>query len=504
MRCDFHDWIAHYAIRRPEHVAAHDLASDRRIDYRTLDRRIDAFARHLQELGVAAGDRVGVLAYNSTDILEVQFACWRIGAIFLPLNWRLAPREIQRITEDATPKVLVLDPALAALAEGLANEMTFVDTDGRGGDTAYERAIARGGAPVRVRPQLEDTGSLMYTAGTTGLPKGARITHAMTFYNAVNLAVPARITRDSVHLVALPLFHTGGLNCYANVVFHAGGTNLVMRSWSPVDALAHLTDRALGVTHFFGVPAHYQFLAEQPGFDDAELSLVNAGVGGAPCPLAMLERWSAKGVAMQQGYGMTETSPTALVLDTERAKDKIGSAGLPALHTEVELRTADGAPITAAEEVGEIWVRGPNVSPGYWNRPEADAATFVEGWLKTGDAARRDEDGYFFIVDRWKDMFISGGENVYPAEIENALYELDGVLEVAVVGVPDDRWGEVGRAFVVKRQGAAVTEATVLEHCRATLAKFKVPRSAVFVEELPRNAAGKILKRELKQRGETK
>lgn len=499
----FYDWIAHYADRRPDHVAVHDLASDRHFHYRTLHRRVDALARHFQSTGIQPGQRIAMLAYNSSDVFEVQFACWRVGAIFVPLNWRLAAREITTIANDAQPSLLVLDEELTQLAEAI--DAPTLRTTGRGGPSAYEAAIADGGAPDRHEPTLDETGTLLYTAGTTGTPKGARVTHAMTFYNAINLAVPARITRDSVHLVALPLFHTGGLNCYANVVFHAGGTNLVLRSWDPAEALRHLANAALGVTHFFGVPAHYQFLAEQPGFADARLSLVTAGVGGAPCPLAMLEQWSAKGVPMQQGYGMTETSPTVLVLDTERAKDKLGSAGLPALHTEVELRTADGERIDGANVVGELCVRGPNVTPGYWHLPDADAAAFSEGgWLGTGDAARRDEDGYYFIVDRWKDMFISGGENVYPAEVENALYELDGVVEVAVVGVSDDRWGEVGRAFVVTCPGVQMSEDDVLTHCRSALARFKVPKSVIFVDALPRNAAGKILKRQLKERGETK
>ncbi len=507
MRSDalvFRDWVAHYARRRPAHVAAHDLASDRRHDYRTFDARIDALAAHFEREGVGEGDRVAALAYNSTDVFEVQFACWRLGAIFVPLNWRLAARELRMITTDAQPKLLVLDDELSGLAAELEFDAAVLRTTGRGGPSAYEAAIAERGTPERrPAPTLDTTGTLLYTAGTTGVPKGARVTHAMTLYNAINLAVPARITRDSVHLVALPLFHTGGLNCYANILFHTGGTNVVLRDWDPAEALKHLADRALGITHFFGVPAHYQFIAEQPGFASAELSLVTAGVGGAPCPIAMLEQWANKGVPMQQGYGMTETSPTVLVLDTEMAKAKLGSAGLPALHTEVELRTREGARIDAPDVVGELCVRGPNVTPGYWNRPDADADTFSDdGWLGTGDAARRDEDGYYFIVDRTKDMFISGGENVYPAEVENALYELDGVVEAAVVGVPDERWGEVGRAFVVIRPGARLTDEAVVAHCRTALAKFKVPKSVVFVDALPRNAAGKILKRQLKERGE--
>ncbi len=519
LRARFYDFVAHYALRRPAHLAAVDLASGRRHSYQELHRRIEAVAHHLfHRCGVRAGDRVAVLAHNSTDILEIQFACWRVGALFVPLNWRLAPPELEYIVGDAMPKVAIVDEALSASASGFGGEVTILTTDGQGGDTAYEAAIQAAtqaatqasaqASPQAVQgdagperpatdPKLSDVGSLMYTAGTTGRPKGALITHAMTFYNAVNLGVAARVTRDSVHLAALPLFHTGGLNCYANVVFHVGGTNLVMRSFDASEALRLLSDRALGITHFFGVPAHYQFIAQEAGFSEATFGLVNAGVGGAPCPLEMLKQWAAKGVPMQQGYGLTETSPTALVLDTERAQEKLGSAGLPALHTEVTLRDKDGHPVPAGQ-IGEIWVRGDNVSPGYWQRPDATADSFVDGWLKTGDAARQDADGFFFIVDRYKDMYISGGENVYPAEIEDAIYRLDGVVEVGVVGVPDERWGEVGRAFIVQAPDSALTAAQVIAHCRSVLARFKVPKSVVFIDMLPRNAAGKILKRQLK------
>jgi fatty-acyl-CoA synthase len=218
---------------------------------------------------------------------------------------------------------------------------------------------------------------------------------------------------------------------------------------------------------------------------------------GAPAPLSLLEAWTGRGVALQQGYGMTETSPTILVIDAEQAMRKIGSAGLPVLHTEVRLVTVAGSDASPGE-IGEIWTRGPNVTPGYWNRPEADASSFTDGWLHTGDAARQDDDGFYYVVDRWKDMYISGGENVYPAEVENALYELAGVAEAAVIGIPNERVGEVGKAFVVPQVGAELTAAAVLDHCRKRLAKFKMPADVVFIDKLPRTTSGKVLKRELK------
>jgi fatty-acyl-CoA synthase len=342
--------------------------------------------------------------------------------------------------------------------------------------------------------------AIMYTSGTTGHPKGAIITYGMTFWNCVNVGVPARVSCDSVALTVAPLFHTGGLNLFANPCFHAGGTVLVMRSFDPGQTLDLISDPAVGITHFWGVPAHYLFMLQHERFAKADFSrLIGACMGGAPAPLSLLEAWAKRGVALQQGYGMTETSPTTLVIDGEQAIRKIGSAGLPVLHTEVRLVTAEGRDANPGE-IGEIWTRGPNVTPGYWNRPEADASSFTDGWLHTGDAARQDGDGFYYIVDRWKDMYISGGENVYPAEVENAIYELPGVAEVAVIGIPNEHLGEVGRAFIVPKPGAELTAEAVICHCRAQIAKYKVPAEFMFIDQLPRTATGKVLKRELRNR----
>ncbi|HZD24734.1 MAG TPA: AMP-binding protein, partial [Alphaproteobacteria bacterium] len=304
----------------------------------------------------------------------------------------------------------------------------------------------------------------------------------------------------SVHMSVLPLFHTGGLNCYSNVVFHSGGTVAVMRTFEPAQALRLLTDPTYGFTHFFGVPANYLFMSQQPEFEAADLGRLSiCGVGGAPCALSIIETWGRKGVGLQQGYGMTETSPSVLVLDAHMALQKPGSTGLPVLHNEVRLVDEAGNDVAETDVIGELWVKGPNVTPGYWNRPDATAESITDGWLHTGDAARRDGDGYYYIVDRWKDMFISGGENVYPAEVENVIYALDGVAEVAVIGLPDERWGEVGQAVVALKPGAGLSEADILKHCDGRLARFKIPKSVRFIEALPRNATGKVLKRELRE-----
>jgi fatty-acyl-CoA synthase len=324
------------------------------------------------------------------------------------------------------------------------------------------------------------------------------ITHGMTFWNVVNLGIPALISPDTTQLVVLPLFHTGGLNCYANPVLHAGGTLLMMRAFDPGQALGHIGDPALGITHFFAVPAPYLFMMQHDKFAGTDFSRLKvAGVGGAPCALSILETWGAKGVPLIQGYGMTETSPGTSMLDAADAMRKVGSAGKPFLHTEVRIVDDNGQDIRAGE-IGELWTRGPNITPGYWNKPEATESAFHEGWLKTGDAARIDHEGFIYIVDRWKDMYISGGENVYPAEVENVLHQLPQVADAAVIGVPDPRWGEAGKAILVVKPDQELSTEQVIGHCIANLAKFKVPQSVEFVEVLPRNATGKVLKRELR------
>jgi len=502
MAVRYYDWIAHHARRTPGKTAVVDLASDRRWTYAAFDDRVARLARFLGGMAkVGRGDRVAVLALNTTDTLEVQFACFRLGAAFVPLNTRLTVPELEYIVGDAAPKVLVHDADFAETAGAVATRCKVGAVLQTGPGASYEAAI--GSAGRLDRPEtvtLDDMSTIMYTSGTTGRPKGAIITHGMTFWNCVNLGGPAYITPSSVLLTVLPLFHTGGLNCYTNPVLHAGGTVLIMRAFDPGSALRLISDPGQGINVFFGVPSIYQFMAQHPEFAAADFSrLVIGGVGGAPMPVPLLKIWEGRGVALQQGYGMTETSPAVLALDRDDAARKAGSAGKPVLHTEVRIVRPDGSDAPPGE-LGELWVRGPNITPGYWNKPEANAASFTDGWLHTGDAARVDDEGFYYIVDRWKDMYISGGENVYPAEVEDVLYRLDAVAEAAVIGVPDERWGEAGVAVVAVKSGRSLGEGEVRAHCAANLARFKCPSVIHFVDALPRNATGKVHKPTLRER----
>jgi fatty-acyl-CoA synthase len=500
-----YDWIAHHAANRPSKEAVRDLGTRRSFTYAELDRRIDATAAHLTSLGIGRGDRIAVLAHNGVEFFDIQFACARTGSICVLLNWRLTVTELEYILNDSSPLLLVHDTEFAASAAELQRRCdidTLLEIDHSRPDSPYETALTEhADQPVeRVELTHDDVITIMYTSGTTGLPKGAMITHGMNFWNCINLGIPAGLGFDTVHLNVLPLFHTGGLNCYCNPVLHAGGTVVILNTFDPGETLRVLGDPTQGVTHFFAVPAPYQFMMQHPDFDHTDLSRLRiAGVGGAPCALTIMERWTERGVLLAQGFGMTETSPACIFLDPSDALRKIGSTGKALLHTEFRIVNEEGADC-GPDEVGELWVAGPHITPGYWNRPDATADAFEGRWLKTGDAARVDHEGFVYIVDRWKDMYISGGENVYPAEVENVLYQLPEVAEAAIIGVPDDRWGEVGLAVVALRSGAALDRATVQEYCAERLAKFKVPNDIAIVDALPRNATGKVLKRELRDR----
>lgn len=508
------DWIAFHADRTPEKLALVDEVTQRRFTYAEFNQRSARLADYLcDQWGVRAGDRIAILARNSAFYFEFQFACIKLGAIMLPLNWRLANPELLFILNDSEPKGIVYDSDFSERIPQLLNEsplkyalrLEFAPAP-EDGHPRYEEAITSTSADVVMDPRtVHDTPlMIMYTSGTTGHPKGVIITHGMYFYNMINITTPTGLGHDSVSYVVLPTFHIGGLNLYANPIFHHGGMNIVAREYDPGQTLKVLSDAAIGVTHFFGVPSIYLFLSQHADFDASNLSHVHSwGCGGAPMPAALLKTYADRGIVIQTGFGMTETSPTVFLSDKRRSLAKPTSVGKPLLHTRVRV-VDDSLRDVPVGVVGEVLVGGPNVTPGYWKRPDANANTFFTDetgtrWVHSGDAGMIDEEGCIYIVDRYKDMYISGGENVYPAEVEQVLFSIPGVADAGVIGVPDERWGESGMAIIVRKPGSSLSEAEIIEHCKRSLAKFKVPREVRFVDALPRNAAGKVLKRTLRE-----
>jgi len=507
------DWIAFHADRTPDRPALIDQSTGRTFTYGEFNDRSARLAGYLRdEWGVKAGDRLAIYAKNCTEYFEFEFACIKLGAIMLPLNWRLAEPELLYILNDAEAMGLIYDAEFADRVPSLLEQSTVkhtlrIDLGHVPVDDfpAYADAVNAKYAPAIMNPQTtHDTPmTIMYTAGTTGHPKGVMITHGMTFWNAINISTPTGLSCESVQYAVLPLFHTGGLNLYANPVIHWGGLNIIAREFDPALALKTLSDPQLGVTHFLGVPAVYLFLSQHEDFESTDLSKLHAwGCGGAPMPAALLKKYAERDIIIQLGFGMTETSPTVFLIDKRRALKKPTSVGKPLLHTRVRVVDENFNDV-APGDVGEVIISGPNITPEYWRRPDANETNFTTDqhgnrWLHSGDAGTVDDEGCIYIVDRYKDMYISGGENVYPAEVEQVIFQLDEIADVGVIGVPDEKWGEVGMAVVVRTGTVMVTDEQILDHCKQNLAKFKVPKHIAYIEELPRNAAGKILKRELR------
>jgi fatty-acyl-CoA synthase len=421
----------------------------------------------------------------------------------VPLNWRLTAPELTYIAADCGATLLVhaaemTGTATAVVAAGSTALRHLVELGPpfEGMATGGVRAGAGASAPIDAPVGLDDPAVIIYTSGTTGRPKGATLSHGNITWNCVNVLIDTDLASDEVALVCAPLFHVAALNMVSLPILMKGGTVVLTGGFDPDVALDLIARH--GVTVMFGVPAMFNAMAQVPAFASADLSSLRRLLcGGAPVPLSTIRTYLDRGIPFLQGYGMTETSPGALFLGAERAADKAGSAGVASFFTDVRVVRPDGSEVEPGEK-GEVVVAGPNVMRGYWNRPEATAEVMDGDWFRSGDVAIVDDDGYVTIVDRMKDVIISGGENIYPAEVEDVIYGHPGVAECAVIGVPHERWGEVGRAIVVRRAGAALDEEALLEHLDGRLARFKLPRSVVFTDELPRSGAGKVLKAELR------
>jgi fatty-acyl-CoA synthase len=485
------DWLARRAELDPDRLALICAETGRRLGYGEWNQRADTVARFLSvSLGIRRGDRVTVLSPNRLEYLDVFFACGKLGAVLHNPNWRLAPPELEQVIQHAAPAAILYDDELAERA-------AWLRVDARRVPLAALSDLPPAAAPPPPTLGADDPWVICYTGGSTGTPKGVILTHGTITQNAVNTAAGWELRPDDVALLDAPLFHTGGLNVFTTPLVHVGGASILCRRFEPERALDRLASGEVSL--YFGVPTMFVRLQEHERFAGADLSRVRLLIGGgAPAPPRLFERFFAKGIPFRMGYGLTEAGPNNFRMPTELAWTKPGSVGFPLDNVETRLVDEAGALVDQPDRVGELCLRGPHVTPGYFRDPQATAAVLSpDGWLRTGDLARRDADGCTTIVGRSKEMYISGGENVYPAEVEGALAAHPAVVEAAVVGIPDEIWGEVGRAVVVVRPGARLEEAELARHLRARLAGYKVPKRIDFVEELPRTGAGKIDRRAL-------
>ncbi len=490
------DFVAMYARIQPGRLACADLASGRRWTYAELHVETQRCVSVLQgDHGLAAGDRVAVLAKNSGELVVLQNACMRLGLIFVPLNWRLAVAELSVLIEDCAPKVLVHDDIHAAAASELDAPCLSV----KGLAAAIGKAQPAPAAPL---PAADLPSVLLYTSGTSGKPKAVIITETGMFHSATNFGIQDRVDYRSAFLCESPLFHVIGLIACVRVPLLHGGTILMSDGFEPGRTIARIADPALAITHYFCVPQMATQLRHHPDFAAEKFHrLVALVTGGAPNPESNIRWWLDHGITMVNGFGMTETGSTfSMSLEHDVIRSKGDSVGLPAPTVLVRLADDDGREVGPGV-TGELWLKGPNVTPGYWNRPEETAKAFTaDGWFKTGDLARQDEDGFLWIVDRKKDMYISGGENVFPVEVEAVLLDHPAVKEASVVGVPDDRWGEVGCAYLVARSGQTADGAALAAFCNERLARYKIPKHFVWVDALPRTGSGKVQKNVLRAR----
>ena len=493
------DWLDKRAKLTPDRVALIDYASGAETTYAEWNERANRTANYLRSLGVGKGDRVAVYASNCPEYLDLFWAAAKIGAILQNLNWRLTVHELEGIVESGAPKVVVYSedwrPQLEELKQGFTTVEYIVAISSPGAD---ERDFAERDAmdAVLVDPPelvMDDPWGIYYTGGTTGLPKGAVLTHRNVTWNSVNTIASWGIHGGHRSALQLPFFHIGGPNIFMVPLVHVGGTTILCTGFDP-DETFDLVEKS-GITHYVGVPTMYQMLQEHPRWRDADFSKLELVIsGGAPCPLPIMEKFWSRGVDFKMGYGLTEASGNNFWLPPDRVREKVGSVGFPNFHIDMKVIRGDGTVCEDGEE-GELLIRGPNVFAGYWRNPEATAETIRDGWLHTGDIAVRDTEGCFSILGRSKDMFISGGENVYPAEIESVLLAHPQVLDAAVVGVPHDTWGEVGRAFLVVEDSY---DADDLRAClEERLARYKLPRSIVLLDALPLTAIGKVDKKRL-------
>lgn len=491
------EWFERRSRMTPDKTAVIDGQTGVSWSYHQLQQRVERLAASLQRWGMIKGDRVALLAPNGPCYLELLFACARIGVVLVPLNWRLSPAELTFILEDCSYRLVFYCDELEALAETVEPERRICLQSERYeeactaqiGKAAYQSA-KESDPLLAMEPLL-----MIYTGGTTGKPKGVVLSHRSIYANASNTVISWGLTEQDVTVTYLPMFHTGGINALTLPVLLAGGTVVLEREFEPERAVGLLESSRCSVVLM--VPTMYHLLVQTKAYQAAAFVHMSAFIsGGAPCPLSIYEAFAAKGLPFKEGYGMTEAGPNNFYIDPRDAARKRGSVGRPMICNRIRIMNEHGEE-AVADEVGEIQISGKHLFEAYWNNPEATAHACSEGWFHTGDLARCDAEGFYYIVGRKKDMIITGGENVYPLEVEHHLQQHPAIAEAAVIGLPHAKWGESVTAVVVLKDGCEVSCEELQAYCASHIGKYKVPKTILFAAELPRTPVGKIDKKSL-------
>jgi fatty-acyl-CoA synthase len=489
-------WTALRSVRGGDRPAL--VCGSERLTYSDLDGRAGRVAGALSAMNIREGDRVAVVLRNRNEFIEMMFGTTRLGAIFVPLNFRLSAAELEYALRDSGARMLVGQEVVAREAILAAQEagVPYLSVDGPDAGYRSWRDGALALDPVSVDP-LEPA-MIIYTSGTTGPPKGAVITHENVLFNVLNYVGDWDLRADDTTVVVNPIFHVV-LHILTVPLLYKGGTVVLMEEYDPSDALRIVRDE--GVTIMFAIPTAWRMLVEAPEFPSADLSRVRfIGSGGAACPVNLMQLFLERGIPYRQGYGLTETTSSATVMDAVDQERKAGSIGRPFFNVQARIVAEDGS-LCAPRQQGELQLRGRNIARGYWNKPDETAESFLaDGWFRTGDIAYADDEGFLFLVDRKKDIIISGGENIASIEVEQTIATHPDVVDAAVIGIPDERWGETPRAIVSLRQGRNLQERELIDYCRERIAHYKCPTSVIFVAELPKTTNGKIAKAQLRER----
>jgi fatty-acyl-CoA synthase len=495
-----YDWISKWAIYYPDKIAIKEYETGRTLSYKQLNNVANYLSNYfLNELKLKTGDRVVILAENSLEHIVLFSVAQKTGLILVPLNYRLAPRELDYQLNDSEPQLIITEKKYLENVSGLKS---FQIINNKLNLDVLIDIVENEKDKNHFFDSIEDFDEnhpvfILYTSGTTGLPKGALYTHKMLFWNSINTALRLDITSNDRSISCTPMFHTGGWNVIPTPFLHHGAYVCLMKKFDPAIVLKLLEEEK--ATMFMAVPTMLSMMAQSPDFDKVDLSSVKYFIiGGEPMPLPLIEVWHKKGVPIRQGYGLTEVGPSVTSIHQDDAVRKMGSIGKINFYLKYKIVDDNGNEVKQGE-VGEFILKGPSVTPGYWRNPTATSESLKNGWFYTGDLVREDEDGFLYVVDRKKNMFISGGENVYPAEIEKFLYTHPLIQEVAVIGVPDEKWGEVGKAYIKLKEGASISPDELKKYCEGNLARYKIPKYFEIIEEIPKSETGKINKKALLQ-----